>query len=89
MVAISIVNRGGRKGTFHIVVPYFPENLHALNMFACFVPCCFDKVTYVTVLYTLELFDGEVRFETETSAEISCTSGVRMPVDIVYSHDGV
>jgi radical SAM protein with 4Fe4S-binding SPASM domain len=25
------------------MVPYFPENLHALNMFACFVPCCFDK----------------------------------------------
>jgi len=70
-------------------VPYFSKNLHALNMFACFIPCCFDKVTFVAVLYTLELFDGEVRFKTETSAEISCAGGVRMPVDIVYSHDGV
>ena len=71
------------------MVPYFPENLHALNMFACFIPCCFDKVTYVAVLYTLELFDGEIRFETETSAEISCAGGVRMSVNIMSSHDGV
>ena len=35
------------------------------------------------------LVDREVYFETETSAEISCTGGVRMSVDIVYSHDGI
>ena len=27
-------------------------------------------------------------FKTETSAEISCTGGVRVSVDIMYSHDG-
>ena len=89
MIAVRVMDRGSQKEAFYIMVPYFSENLHALNMFACFIPCCFDKVTYVAVLYIFELFDGKIRFKTETSAEISCTGGVRMPVDIVYSHDGI